>query len=101
MSNLIYKIYAYSKKKSWIVADIKVDKEEAIECARNLNGKDFYKYMVVEHDHVNDSDFPVDIGELYQECTVTYVDDLKTDIEVIASEFKVSDRQLEKSIERE
>jgi len=101
MSNLIYKIYAYNKKKGWIIAGIKTDKEEAVECARNLNGKDFYKYMIVEHNHKNNSDFPVDVGELYQECTVTYVDELKTDIEVIASEFKVSERQLEKSIERE
>lgn len=99
MNKFTYRIYGLNKNKGWEMVDIKKDKEEAIDYAKNLSGEDYYKYIVIEHDHKNNSDFPIDRGDLYQECTVKY-EDIKTGIEVKATEIKFNRAKNKQELKR-
>jgi hypothetical protein len=81
MNKFIYKIYGKNKKFNWELVDTKNNKEEAIENAKNLSPKEYYKYMIIEHDCKNNSDFSIDLEDLYQECEVVY-EDINPKIEV-------------------
>ena len=92
MSKFTYRIYGYNKNKGWEIVDIKKDKEESIDYAKSLSGEDYYKYMIIEHDHKNNSDFPIESGELYEECKVKKVNNFKVGLKVKAMEIKPFNR---------
>lgn len=87
-----YRIYGYEKKRGWGIVETKTDKEKAIDFAKSLSAKDYYKYMIIEHDNEENSDFPIERGDLYEECKVTQVNDFKAGIKVKAMEIKPFNR---------
>lgn len=87
-----YRIYGYEKKRGWGIVDIIPDKDIAIDYAKKLSGKDYYKYMIIEHDNKENSDFPIETGDLYEECKVTQVNNFKAGLKVKAMEIKPFNR---------
>lgn len=84
----MYRIYAHQREKGWVIVDVKLSKEDAIEVADNLEPKNYYSYLVVEADENGEK--VVQRKDLTKECEVEFVDNLKTDYEVKATTFKPS-----------
>lgn len=86
----MFQLYKQDKIKGWVTKDeyISDNLDELELIAGELTAKECYEYLIVEHR--KDGDRTVKRQELYDECEVEYVDDVKTSFEVKATTFKVS-----------
>lgn len=103
----MYQLYIQDKKKGWTDEDERIKKGKLISndldelelLAEKLTAKDCYEYMIIEHR--KDGDRTIKRQELYDECEVEYVDDVKTSFEVKATTFKVSRTKKKEELRKE
>lgn len=84
----MYKVYAHNKQKGWEKIDSTNDKKKAFKTAGRINAKEYYSYMIIQN--IGNGDEVIERKDFTRECTVEYVDELKTKIEVKATTFKPS-----------
>lgn len=84
----MFKLYAQNKKKGWYLLKNSTDLDELELLAETIDAKEHCTYMIIEH--TNKGDRTVRRQELYQECTIEYLDNVKTSFEVKATTFKPS-----------
>lgn len=93
----MYRIYGQSKKTGWEKMDATNNKEKAFEIAERISVKEYYSYMIIENN--GNGDEVIHRKDFTRECTVEYVDEVKSKIEVKATTFKPS-RMKRKQAER-
>lgn len=84
----MYRIYGHNKKTGWEKIDTKEDLKEINKIAATLKPKEYYSYLIITNKGMGDE--IVEQKDLSKECTVEYVDEVKTKIEVKATTFKPS-----------
>lgn len=84
----MYKIYGQNKKTGWEKIDSTNDKKKAFKTAEHISSKEYYSYMIIQN--IGNGDEVIDRKDFTRECTVEYVDEVKTKIEVKATTFKPS-----------
>ena len=84
----MYKVYGQNKQTGWEKIDSTNDKEKAFKTAENINSKEYYSYMIIQNN--GNGDEIIERKDFTRECTVEYVDEVKTKIEVKATTFKPS-----------
>ena len=84
----MYKLYGQNKITGWQLIKTSDDLDKLNLIAGTLRAKDYFEYMIIEHSEKGDS--TVRRQELYDECKVEYVDDVKVSFEVKATTFKPS-----------
>ena len=90
----MYRLYGQNKIKGWEKIQVKKDLNKILDTARTLTADEYSSYMVIENNGNGDN---VIIREnIYKECEVEYVDELKTDFEVRAKIFKESLKVIDK-----
>ena len=103
----MYKLYAQHKIKGWVDEDNNIKKGKFISndldelelLAEKLSPKDYFEYLIIEH--TKEGDRTVRRQELYLECKVEYVDDVKVDFEVKATTFKPSKMKQKQEFRKE
>lgn len=83
-----YRVYANSKKFGWEKIEGTTDKDKAFKSAESLSYKEYYSYVIIANS--GEGDDVIDRKDLSKECTVEFVDDVKSKIEVKATTFKPS-----------
>ena len=76
------------KKNGWKKIDSTPDKKEAFKIASKINPKEYYSYVIIQN--IGNGDEVIERKDFTRECTVEYVDEVKTKIEVKAMTFKPS-----------
>ena len=84
----MYKIYGQNKKTGWERIDSTNDKEKAFNTVENISSKEYYSYIIIQNN--GNGDEVIGRKDFTRECTVEYVDEVKTKIEVKATTFKPS-----------
>ena len=84
----MYKIYGQNKKTGWEKIDSTNDKEKAFKTAENISSKEYYSYVIIQNN--GNGDEVIHRKDFTRECTVEYVDEVKTKVEVKATTFKPS-----------
>lgn len=56
-----YKIYGRTKESGYKLLATKLDKQKAIDFAKNLNPEIYNGRLVIKHDEETNTDFPVDL----------------------------------------
>lgn len=82
----MYRIYGYSKKNGRQKIDSTSDKKEAFEIASKINPKEYYSYVIVAD--IGNGDEVIGRKDFSRECTIEFVDEVKTKVEVKATTFK-------------
>lgn len=93
----MYKIYGQNKKTGWEKIDTKKELKEIHKIAATLTGKEYYSYIIIQNN--GNGDEVIERKDFTKECTVEYVDEVKTKVEVKAVAFKPS-RMKEKQEDR-
>ena len=76
------------KKNGWKKINSTPDKKEAFKTAGRINAKEYYSYVIIQN--IGNGDEVIATKDFSRECTVEYVDEVKTKIEVKATTFKPS-----------
>lgn len=84
----MYKIYGQNKKNGWEKIDTTNDKKKAFKTAEHINSKEYYSYIIIQNN--GNGDEVIHRKDFTRECTVEYVDEVKTKIEIKATTFKPS-----------
>lgn len=84
----MYRIYGQSKKTGWEKIDATNNKEKAFEIAETIKPKEYYSYMIIQNN--GNGDEVIHRKDFTRECTVEYVDEVKTKVEVKATTFEPS-----------
>lgn len=87
----MFKIYGNNKQIGWEIIANKKTFEEAIKITNRLTTENYYSYLIKETDE--NGDRIVKQESLYGKCEVEYVDNVKTNVEVRAMEFKVKEKE--------
>ena len=77
----MYRIYAHQKEKGWIIVDVKIEQEEALEVAESLNSENYYSYIVVKVDNTGET--VIKRGDFTRE---NFVNKLKVDKKQMVTE---------------
>lgn len=84
----MYKLYGQNKITGWTLIKTSDDLDKLNLIAGTLKAKDYFEYIIIEHSEKGDN--TVRRQELYDECEIEYVDDVKVSFEVKATTFKPS-----------
>ncbi len=84
----MYKVYAHNKQTGWEKIDSTNDKKKAFKIAGRINAKEYHSYMIIQN--IGNGDEVIHRKDFTRECTIEYVDEVKTKIEVKATTFKPS-----------
>lgn len=84
----IYKLYAENRLTGNEKLDSSSDKDKIFKAAEKLNYKNYYSYLIIEHDTELDMDSVLKQKTLGTECSVEYSDNVKSKVEVKAVVFK-------------
>lgn len=84
----IYKLYAKNRLTGNEKLDSSSDKDKIFKEAEKLNYKNYYSYIIIEHDTELDMDSVLKQKTLGTECSVEYSDNVKSKVEVKAVVFK-------------
>ena len=95
----MYKLYGQNKITGWQLIKTSDDLDKLNLIAGTLKAKDYFEYLIIEHTEKGDS--TVRRQELYLECEVEYVDEVKTSFEVKAITFKPSRMKQKEKLRKE
>lgn len=84
----MYRIYGQNKQTGWEQIDTKKDLKDINKIAEKLTGKEYYSYVIIQNN--GNGDEVIGRKDFTRECTVEYVDEVKTKIEIKATTFKPS-----------
>ena len=84
----MYRTYGHNKQTGWEMIDTKKDLEEIHKIAATIKPKEYYSYMIIQNN--GNGDEVIDRKDFTRECTVEYVNEVKTKFEVKATTFKPS-----------
>ena len=87
----MFKIYGNNKQIGWEIIANRKTLEEAIKITNRLTSDNYYSYLIKETDE--NGDRIVKQESLYGKCEIEYVDNVKTNVEVRAMEFKVKEKE--------
>lgn len=99
MVNLFYKIYAANKNGKYDLISKKKTLEEAQNKARSLNSKIYEKYIIVECNKEENSEFPIECKDLSIPTKVVY-EDFKSKYKIETSIVKPVENKLVKMVEK-
>ena len=94
----MYRIYGQNKLTGWEKIDTKKELKEIHKIAETLKPKGYYSYMIIQNNGKGDE--VIEMKNLYEECEVEYIDEVKTDFEVKAMIFRESLKVIEQEIEQ-
>lgn len=84
----MYRLYGQNKKTGWEQIDTKKDLKDINKIAEKLTGKEYYSYVIIQNN--GNGDEVIHRKDFTRECSVEYVDEVKTKFEVKATTFKPS-----------
>jgi hypothetical protein len=84
----MYRLYGQNKQTGWEQIDTKKEFKDINKIAEKLTGKEYYSYVIIQNN--GNGDEVIGRKDFTRECTVEYVDEVKTKFEVKATTFKPS-----------
>lgn len=84
----MYKLYGLNKQKRWEKIDTKNDLKEIISISLTLTAKEYYGYEIYECN--SNGNILIIRENLFEKCTVEFVEEVKTTFEVKVTTFEPS-----------